>query len=125
MEETWKDIKGYEGMYQVSELGNVRSVDRSYKDVNGKLYNLKGRVLKLSISNGYLSLNLNNKGKKRFCVHRLVAETFLDNPENKPEVNHINGNKLDNRLANLEWCTKSENTLHAYSIGLMTPNNIK
>lgn len=123
MKEKYKDIPNYEGLYQVSNLGNIKSVARSYTNSKGKAYNIKERILKLTISNGYYSVTLNNKSKKRFTIHRLVAQVFISNPENKEEVNHKDGNKLNNCYNNLEWCTKSENTLHAYRIGLMTPNN--
>lgn len=125
MKEIYKDIPEYKGIYQVSNLGNIKSVARSYTNSKGKTYNIKERILKLTISNGYYSVTLNNKGKKRFTVHRLVALAFIENPSNKDEVNHIDGNKLNNCYKNLEWCTKSENTLHAYRTGLMTPNNTK
>lgn len=123
MIEIYKDIPNYKGIYQISNLGNVKSLKRNYVNSNGITYTIKEKLLKLTISNGYYSVTLNNKGKRRFTVHRLVAEMFIDNPENKAEVNHIDGNKLNNCYTNLEWATKSENTLHAYKIGLMTPNN--
>ncbi len=89
---------------------------------DGSIYsNYSQKFLKPYISNhGYYVVDMN---KKNFRVHRLVAEKFIPNPENKPFVNHINGIKTDNRVENLEWCTASENTKHAYSIGLMKPKN--
>ena len=94
MEEIWKLITGYDGKYEVSDFGNVR---------NAKT----GRIMKLQNHNGYLRVSLNNNGKKLWLVHRLVLETFL--PIDGKEVNHKNHITSDNRLENLEWCTRSEN----------------
>lgn len=95
--ENWKDIKGYEGLYQVSDKGNIRNIKRNS--------NLKPTP----DADGYLrvSLSKNNKGKT-FKVHRLVAEAFIPNPENKPTVDHINTIRTDNRVSNLRWFTKKE-----------------
>ena len=111
--EIWKDIIGYEGIYQVSNLGNVKSFH------NSKINN--GFVLKPSKSKkGYLIVYLSkNSIMKSIKIHRLVAIAFIENKSNKPQVNHINGNKTDNNVNNLEWVTNSENMLHAYSNGLM------
>ena len=98
--EEWRDVKGYEGFYQVSDLGNLKS-NKGYK--------------KASINqDGYYQTTLYKNGVKRnVLVHRLVAEAFLPNPYNKPTVNHIDGNKLNNKLDNLEWATNKEQTQHA------------
>ena len=98
--EIYMDIKGYEGIYQVSNLGNIR--------------NSKGKVLKpIKSSEGYMQIVLCKNGEhKRYYIHRLVLSTFKANPENKPQVNHINEDKTDNRLNNLEWNTPSENINH-------------
>ena len=98
-----KDIKGYEGLYQVSSWGKVISVKTN-------------KVLSPEInSKGYLRVDLyDSTGKKKhYKVHRLVAEAFIPNPENKPQINHIDGNTQNNSITNLEWCTSSENMNHA------------
>ena len=102
MEEVWKDIKGYEGLYQVSSLGKVKNLK----------YN---KILKRTINKGgymVVSLSKNNKSKK-YYVHRLVAQTFIENNI----VNHKNFNKLDNRVENLEWCSQEYNAMHSYLNG--------
>lgn len=108
--EIWKDITGYEGLYQVSDQGRVKSLER--KDSFGRL--IKERILRPAPTTvGYLIVILCTGGnQKHFAVHRLVCQAFCDNPENKPEVNHINENKTDNRACNLEWCTRRENINH-------------
>lgn len=120
MNEVWKDIEGYEGLYQVSNLGCVKSLTRKVRCKNNKFRIIIGKILiPIQTKNGYLFVNLWKNNKiKRVLVHRLVAETFIPNPENKPEVNHINGNKLNNYVDNLEWNTRSENTIHSYKIKL-------
>jgi hypothetical protein len=112
MSEIWKDIKGYEGRYEISNLGNVRSI-RLTKSV----------ILKASDrGNGYLAVSLcMNNIKTTKNIHSLIAQAFIPNISNKREINHINGIKTDNRIENLEWCTSSENSKHAYQIGLQRP----
>lgn len=111
--EIWKDIKGYKNLYQVSNLGNVRSLDRIRK--NGKepnrKYLQKSKLLKPAIQNvGYKFVVLSKNGKRKgFRVHRLVAEAFIDNPNNYDCVNHKDENKLNNNVSNLEWCTVAYN----------------
>ena len=112
MTEVWKGIKGYEGLYQVSNMGRVKSLDRTAIDKAGRKRHYKGRILKPVISSdGYLRVFLcNGRGKQKDCfVHRLVCEAFHKNPKNKPCVNHIDENKTNNTASNLEWCTVKEN----------------
>jgi hypothetical protein len=118
--ENWKDVEGYEGFYKVSNLGRVRSLDRVSPTKLGAIKHTKGKIMNLTLkNNGYLSVMFSVLNKrKRFHVHRLVSIAFLDNEECKPTVNHINGIKTDNRLENLEWCTYSENSIHARDTGL-------
>ena len=118
MKEIWKDIKNYEGRYQISNFGNVRSVTRTVLK-RGKYATIKGRVLSLNYkSNGYVYIELSkNSKKKTFRVHRLVAEAFLENKDSKKQVNHKDLNKNNNIVDNLEWSTQSENMNHAYKNG--------
>jgi len=122
-QEIWKDCIGYEDYYQVSNLGNVRSKDRIVNNSRGGSTRfIKGIVLIQVPYMGYNTVCFCVAGKikqKIVKVHRLVAQSFISNTENKPCVNHKDGNKLNNRLDNLEWATYSENTIHAIESGLI------
>ena len=109
-EEVWRDIEGYEGRYQVSNMGRVKSLGR--KDRFGRV--IKERILEPAVThNGYLRVGLHVDGKRKMLrVHRLVCEAFHENPDNKSEVNHVNEDKTDNRACNLEWSTRTENCNH-------------
>jgi len=113
--EIWKDINGFEGYYQISNYGNVRSLDR-FDGIRNKKSQSIIPVLKY---NGYLQVGLRKNGTRKYLsVHRLVALHFIDNPENKTQVNHIDCNKQNNHVSNLEWVSSKENLLHARKHGL-------
>jgi archaellin len=127
--ELWKDIKGYKGFYQVSNRGNIRSFIIKKTQLKAK----EPSYLKPYINNsGYPSIDLSAnyctliEGRRKvYKVHRLVALAFIPNTQNKPDVNHKDGNKLNNLLDNLEWVTKSENSKHMWANNLIKPTKLK
>ena len=128
----WKSINGYDGYYEVSDTGEVRSVDRyvfetTWKHIGKKRF-LKGSLMKLTHSkprdrdDGYDVVNLRKNGTSWVApVHILVAKAFIPNPNNLPTVNHIDGDKHNNNVSNLEWASYSENNTHALRNGLRSP----
>lgn len=119
MTERWKEIKDYEGKYEVSDFGRIRSLSRSLPTNYNQV--IPERILKPVFHTlGYCSVLLQVDGLvKRANIHRLVALAFIPNPENKPQVNHKDGNKANNQVSNLEWVTHRENMKHAYDTGLV------
>lgn len=113
--EIFKEIQGFEGLYEISNLGNIKNV-------------IKNKLLKFGKHNqGYLQVSLSKNNKKTtFKIHRLIAIYFIDNPNNYKIINHVDGNKLNNSIENLEWCTSKHNNEHAYKLGLrfMTSKNL-
>lgn len=118
--EEWKPIPGYDGLYEASDLGRIRSVDRYVVGTDGVSKAPRGVILSpCQRSGNYLYVKLWKDGtRKTQAVHRLVASSFVPNPNHKPEVNHIDGCKTNNRAENLEWCTHTENVKHAFLTGL-------
>jgi hypothetical protein len=123
IDEIWKEIPGYEGYYEISTTGRVRGLERKVFDKKGRGRIATAVLLKTRNNNrGYEEVRLSRNGKTSTTfVHILVAQTYLSNPLNKKYVNHKNGDKMDNRMENLEWVTHSENVQHAYQMGLIKP----
>ena len=121
MKEIWKDIPGFEGGYQASTLGRIRSLDRTIVRGASRTRgpyraHLKGKILvQVTGTKGYQFVPL-GKANPSNSVHRIIAKTFLPNPDNKPMINHIDGNVKNNRVENLEWCTNQENQIHAVRV---------
>jgi hypothetical protein len=123
--EIWKSIEGFEGRYEVSNHGRVKSLPRTHPKRRGLI---KERIIKFSFTGGrkgrkYPTVHITNRPLvKHLMIHRLVAMTFIPNPENKREVNHKDGDKLNNHVDNLEWCTRKENIRHSLDSGLLMTN---
>ena len=110
MQEIWKDVPGYEGLYQVSNLGEIKSLPHDVIRNNGRKYRVNGLIKAQISNNGYKMVSLHKEGKGRlFMVHILVSLAFIPNSENKPFIDHINTNRADNRVTNLRWVTRLEN----------------
>ena len=110
MEEIWRDVKGYEGLYQVSNFGRVKSLRRLTRCKNDSYGIVKERILKTSLHNGYRIVSfLKDNKRKTFSVHRLVAIAFIANPDNLPQINHKDEIKSNSIANNLEWCTHKYN----------------
>lgn len=123
--EEWRDIDGYVGYYQVSNKGRVRSLDRTINTSErfGGIRKISGKILACSKVEGYPAVSLcKNGSENKEFVHRLVAKAFIPNPDNKPEVNHIDANRANDSVENLEWVTHLENMQHSERLGLRTVN---
>lgn len=118
--ENYKNVKDYIGLYQINSNGTVKGLKRMIELKNGKNRVIEERILKPRIdSYGYITVRLSKNGKTKTCfIHRLIAEAFIPNPNNLPQINHISGDKQDNSINNLEWTTPSLNSRHAYRNGL-------
>lgn len=118
MEEEWKPIVGFEDEYDISSIGRVRSLDREIVFNDGRKRVFRGKIKTVNINpNGYKAVGLSRHHKTiTKYIHKLVAESFIDNPNNYNVVNHIDGNKLNNCFTNLEWTTFSDNSLHSYNV---------
>jgi hypothetical protein len=119
--EIWKPIQGFESLYEISNLGNVKSLDKPLNRLDSKKLR-KEKLIKQVIRKGYLRVGLSKDGfRKFFTVHRLVAMAFMPNGNFSLTINHKDGNKRNNLIENLEWCTRSEQIKHAIRIGLFKP----
>ena len=126
--EVWRPVVGWEGLYEVSNLARVRSVEcDTIRYRNGKpitYHKRGGKVIKGKVMpNGYIMVRLHKDGEETNALaHRLVAQAFIPNPDNLPEINHKDGNRANNQVSNLEWCTAQENTIHSWRMGLAKPH---
>ena len=124
--EEWRPVVGYEGLYEVSNMGRVKSLERTVWDNRGCYRTVHERILKpRKDRSGYLQVNLSKDGKVKWCtVHRLVAIAFLDNADNLPEVNHKDEDKTNNCVENLEWCSRSYNMEYSYGKSVLAIHKI-
>lgn len=129
MKEEWRDVHDYEGYYQVSSLGRIRSLDRlvPHSRIGKKTQFVKGKILTpYPSNNNYMLIVLSKNGKiSRNLLHRLVAVAFIEKPTGKDWINHIDNNPKNNKIVNLEWCTPKENTAHALELGSFIGMNAK
>ena len=127
MEEIWKYIEGYEGLYEVSSYGRVRSLGQFVNHNYGGYAYRKGRILKPGLgSRGYLSVTLSKNGiQKNYSVHRLVAQAFIENPDNLPQVNHKDEDRTNNNVTNLEWCDAKYNVNYGNRLNKFYDSRIK
>lgn len=120
MEEIWLPIKDYEGLYEVSNYGSIKSLPGTVVSKDGRVRKIKGGLLKTHKRGRYMSKSLNKEAvSKAYTIHRLVATAFIPNPENKPHINHKDNNRYNNYVGNLEWVTQKENLKHAAEQGRM------
>ena len=126
MKEIWKPIKGFEQSHEISNLGNVRTINRTITRSDGIKTTFKGKPISHWFSNnGYNTIRISFEGSRKVCsIHRLVAENFIDNPNNFSDVNHIDGDKDNNSVNNLEWLPHNENCIHAARTGLRLSSKI-
>lgn len=117
-EELWKSIPGCEGAYEAHPNGEIRSLDRMVPRRKSGSTPSMGRILKVAVNRGYgvVTICAGNGARKMHLVHRLIAKTFIANPDNKPQINHKDGNPLNNSVDNLEWATRSQNQIHRYDV---------
>jgi tRNA nucleotidyltransferase/poly(A) polymerase len=124
IKEIWKDIENFEGLYQVSNLGNIKSLSREVPNGKSTMFTKQKVLSPRNHSAGYYQICLCNNGENSYkYIHRLVAKAFIPNPENKPTVNHKDGNKKNNYVGNLEWATYPENKIHAFETGISIPTH--